>query len=121
MIGSPESQRVAEEFVDEMLDAEEKLDYQLFVKRFEKKDVDNFGESRFTKDMYAIRTDLGAYQSRELLGVLNGFEDGDNAGKHPGCIRYVWRGIFEKNDTLMVLGIHKKDDIFYANEFRYNH
>lgn len=121
MIGNQESQRVAEEFVDEMLAAEEKLDYQLFVKRFEKKDVDNFGESRFTKDMYAIRTDLGAYQRRERLGVLNGFEDADNAGRYPGCIRYVWRGIFEKNDTLMVLGIHKKDDIFYVNEFMYNH
>jgi hypothetical protein len=121
MVGNDEIQRAAEQFLDEMLDAEEKLDYQLFVKRFEKKDVDNFGESRFTKDMYAIRTDLGAYQSRKFLGALNGYEDADNAGRHPGCIRYVWRGIFEKNETLMIMGIHAKDGIFYVNEFMYHH
>lgn len=121
MIGSEETRRVAEEFLDEMLEAEKNLDYHAFVQRFEKKDIDNFGESRFTKDMYAIRTDLGNYKSREFLGALNGFEDADNVGRYPECIRYVWRGIFEKNETLMIIGLHKKEGVFYANAFLYHH
>ena len=121
MIGGEETQRVAEEYLDEMLDAEEQGDYALFVKRFEKKHIENFGESRFTKDMYAIRTDLGAYKSREFLGALKGFENVDCPDRHPGCIRYVWRGIFEKNETLMVVGIHKKEGTFYVNQFIYQH
>jgi hypothetical protein len=86
MIGTEETRLAAEEIFDEMLEAEEKLDYQSFVKRFGKKDIDNFGESRFTKDRCAIRTDLGVYKSREFLGALNGLVHTDNASMHPGCI-----------------------------------
>ncbi|MFT5894780.1 MAG: hypothetical protein ACI8VW_001652 [bacterium] len=121
MIGTEETRLAAEEIFDEMLEAEEKLDYQSFVKRFGKKDIDNFGESRFTKDRCAIRTDLGVYKSREFLGALNGLVHTDNASMHPGCIRFVWRGVFKKNETLIVVGVHKKDERFYANSFMYHY
>lgn len=121
MIGTEEMRRIADDYLDEMLEAEDKLDYQMFVQRLEKRDVDNFGESRFTKDMYSIRTDLGAYKSREFLGSLNGFQNVDSPDRHPECVRYVWRGLFEKNETLIIVGIHKKDDVFYVNQFTYNH
>lgn len=115
------TQAIAEQYLDEMLDAEESLDYQSFVARFEKEDVLNFGESRFKKDMYAIREDLGEYRSREFLGSLKGFENVDYPDRHPGCIRFVWKGVFEKNETLIVVGIHKKEGVSYANEFTYRH
>jgi hypothetical protein len=41
MIGNEETQRVADEFLDEMLEAEEKHDYQLFIRQFEKKDIES--------------------------------------------------------------------------------
>jgi hypothetical protein len=108
MIGTEETRLAAEEIFDEMLEAEEKLDYQSFVKRFGKKDIDNFGESRFTKDRCAIRTDLGVYKSREFLGALNGLVHTDNASMHPGCIRFVWRGVFKKMRLLSWLECIKK-------------
>lgn len=115
------SQATAEQYLDEMLDAEKAVDHQRFIKRFETKYVENFTESRFRKDMRSIREDLGDYRGREFLGCLKGFEDPDRLRKYPGCKRYVWKGIFEKNETLMVVGIYEKDGEIYANEFVYNH
>lgn len=110
---------IAEQYLDEMLEAEATSDYDLFVKRFEKKDLANFGASRFKKDMYSIREDLGHYKSREYLGSLKGFSNADNPDKHPGCRRYVWRGVFEKNETIITLGIHEIDGVLYVNEIMY--
>lgn len=115
------TQKIAEQYLDEMLEAEESVDYQSFVARFEKQDVANFGQSRFKKDMYSIREDLGEYRSREYLGALKGFNDVDRSDRHSGCTRHVWRGIFEKNETLIVVGIHEKDGVYHVNEFTYRH
>ncbi|MEE9322323.1 MAG: hypothetical protein V3U76_17925 [Granulosicoccus sp.] len=115
------TQKIAEQYLDEMLDAEETVDYQSWTKRFEKQDIANFGESRFKKDMYLIREDLGEYRSREFLGLLKGFKDVDHVDKHPGCIRYVWRGNFERNETIIVVGVHERDGVLYVNEFSYRH
>ncbi len=104
-----------------MLAAEASLDYRSFVARFEEQDVSSFGESRFKKDMYAIREDLGEYRRREFLGALKGFSNVDYPDRHRGSMRFVWKGIFEKNETLIVVGIHKKDGVFYTNEFTYRH
>lgn len=39
--------------------------------------------------------------------------------KHTPCIRYVWRGVFEKNETLITLGIHEREGVYYVNEIVY--
>ena len=78
-----ERQAVAEAFLDEMLDAEARLDFSAWTKRFEPQDIANFGETRFRKDMHGIREDLGDYRSREYLGSLRAFENADNAGRRP--------------------------------------
>ncbi len=110
---------IAEQYLDEMLEAENTLDYSLFVKHFEKQHIENFGESKFKKDMFAIREDLGDYKGREYLGALTGFHNPDNPNKYPNCTRYVWKGIFEKNETLIIVGIHEKDGVHYVNECIY--
>ncbi|MFT2112003.1 hypothetical protein [Marinomonas sp. 2405UD68-3] len=113
-------QSIAEQYLDEILEAESKLNYSLFIKRFEQKDVTNFGESKFKKDMYAIREDLGEYQDREYLGALKGINNIDYPDRHPNCVRHVWKGIFEKNETVIIVGIHEKDGVHYVNECMYH-
>lgn len=112
-------QSIAEQYLDEMLAAEATDDYELFVKRFEKQGIVDFGESKFKKDMYAIREDLGNYRGREYFGSLKGFNNVDNPDRHPGCVRHVWKGIFEKNETIITVGIHERDGVFYVNEIMY--
>lgn len=112
---------LAEKIMDEMIQAERKghEDYELFVKHFDKDTLKDFGSTRFKKEMICIREDLGEYKSREYLGSLKGHVDPDCPDKHPECIRYIWRGVFDKNETLITLGVHKKGDIYLVNEIMY--
>lgn len=45
----------------------------------------------------------------------------DHEGKHTGCIRYVWKGIVERNETLIVVGFHERNEMFHVTEFMYHH
>ena len=112
---------LAEEILDEMIQAEREgqEDYELFVKRFDKDTLNDFGPSRFKKEMMCIHVDLGVFKSREYLGSLKGHVDPDYPDKHPECIRYIWRGISEENETLITLGIHKQDGEYFVNEIMY--
>ena len=106
----------AERYLDEMLAAESDTDYRAFTRRFEPKDLEDFGESRFKKSMYAIREDLGEYRDREYLGSLRGFVDADRPDRRPGGVRHVWRGVFEKNETVIVVGLHERDGKVHVSE-----
>lgn len=112
---------LAEQILDEMIEAEceGNENYELFVKHFDKETLRDFGPTRFKKEMMCIREDLGKYKSREYLGSLKGHVDPDYPDKHPECIRYNWRGIFEKNETLITLGIHKANGKYLVNEIMY--
>ncbi len=109
----------AEEILDEMIEAEstETGDYDLFVKHFDT--VDDFGPTRFKKELMCIREDLGDYKSREYLGALKGHVDPDNPDKYPESVRFNWRGIFEKNETLITLGLYKKVGKYVVREIMY--
>ncbi len=111
----------AETYLDEMLQAEADLDFEGFIARFVPEDVKGFGESRFKKDMYAIREDLGEYKDRQFLGELKGFDNPDREQQRTGARRYVWRGIFEKNETLIVVGLHEHEGETRVYEFTYRH
>ncbi|MBX2838624.1 MAG: hypothetical protein KTR35_17325 [Gammaproteobacteria bacterium] len=106
----------AEQYLDEMLEAERNSDYVAFCKRFEEDDLIDFDEQAFKEAVEAQRQELGGYQSRIFLGALNGYQDVTDAEKHPDCLRYVWRGLFEKNETLIVVGIHERNGIWHVNE-----
>ena len=65
--------------------------------------------------------EISTYSSSGFSGGLHlkGHVDPDYPDKHPECIRYNWRGIFEKNETLITLGLHKKGDKYLVNEIMY--
>ena len=112
---------MAERFLDEMIEAEsrENADYAPFTKRFDPDTLKDFGPSRFRKDMMCIREDLGAYVSREYFGSLKGAIDPDDPDRQPHCVRYVWRGVFEKNESLITMGIHVEGGTHHVNEIMY--
>ena len=116
MVTDEITRATAEQYLDEMLAAERDSDYGAFTRRFERKDLENFGESRFRKEMFAVREDFGEYRDREYLGSLKGFVDADRPDRHPGCVRYVWRAVFEKNETVIVVGLHERDGKVHVNE-----
>lgn len=109
----------AEEILDEMIEAEstDTGNYDLFVKHFDT--VEDFGPTRFKKELLCIREDLGNYIDREYLGALKGHVDPDNPDKHPESVRFNWRGIFEKNETLITLGLYKKEGNYVVREIMY--
>ena len=103
---------VAEQYLSQMLEADRTNNYEAFIKKFDKIDLEGFNEDTFLRDTEQMRGDLGAYKSRLYLGSLKGFKE----AKRPKSLRFVWRAIYEKNEALIVVGIHKKDGTWYVNE-----
>jgi len=103
---------IAEKYIGEMLKADEAGSFDDFVRRFDKADLEGFTEEIFQHDVARMREDLGCYRSRVYLGSLEGFKTADR----PRSLRFVWRGIYDKNEALIVLGIHEKDGDWYVNE-----
>lgn len=119
MEDDPTKLALAEKILDELLSAERESDYAMFIRHFDPIALRDFGPSQFKKELLCILEDFGAYQRREYLGSLNGFIDQDAPDKYPGCVRYNWRGIFEKNEALITLGLHERDGQVLVNEIMY--
>ncbi|WP_028470469.1 hypothetical protein [Neptunomonas japonica] len=103
---------IAEKYLSQMLEADRTSNYEAFIERFDKTDLEDFNEDVFLHDTKLMREDLGAYKSRSYMGSLKGFK----VDQHPKCMRFVWRAIYDKNEALIVVGIHEKDGVWYVNE-----
>jgi hypothetical protein len=103
---------IAEKFLKEMLEADDTGNYELFIKHYEEKDLVDFSMERFQNDIKHMQARNGMNLGYEYFGALQGYRD-DN---HDNCFRFVWKGIYEKRETLIVIGIHHKDDTWYINE-----
>jgi hypothetical protein len=101
---------VAESFLQEMLEADDTGNYELFIKHYEAKDLVNFSQERFESDIKQMVAKNGKIVSCEYFGMLQGcHEDGD-------YFRFVWKGIYEKREALITIGIHSKANTWYINE-----
>ena len=107
-----EELKIAEKYLAETLEADRVGDFEGFIQRFDKGDLEGFSEDIFNTDIKSMREELGAFKSRLYMGSLKGFRD----EKHPECLRFVWRAIYEKSEVLIIIGIHKVDDTWYLNE-----
>jgi hypothetical protein len=103
---------IAEKYLSEMLEADRTTDYAAFIERFDGIGLDGFNEDVFRSDVEHMREDLGAYKERFYLGFLQGFKN----KLHAKCLRFVWRAVYEKNEALIVLGMHEKNGTWYVNE-----
>lgn len=102
---------IAEGFLKEMLKADETGDYELFIKHYEEKDLVNFSRAGFEDDIKHMNARNGKNLSYEYFGSLQGYRDDD----HEGCYRFVWKGIYEKREALIIIGIHRKNDTWFVN------
>ncbi|UTD54415.1 hypothetical protein [Halomonas sp. MS1] len=111
MEDNQEELKIAEKYLAEMLKADQNRDYASFIKRYETVDS-GFSEDVFIKDVEAMKDELGTYKERVYLGSLNC----SGKGSPQRSLRFVWRGIYEKNEALIVLGIHQNAGVWYVNE-----
>ena len=103
---------IAEKFLKEMLKADDTSNYDLFVKYYEEQDLVDFSPERFEQDIKHMQARNGRNVGYEYFGALQGYRDGN----HDGCFRFVWKGIYEKREALITIGIHCKDGTWHANE-----
>jgi len=113
-----DKQQLAEQFLDEILEAESELNYSKFVRRREQRYILNLTETHFNRMVRDIREDYGSYLSREYLGSINS-EIPVNAERFPENIRHIWRGVCEKGEVLIILGIYKRDGKHYVSRINY--
>ena len=103
---------IAEKFLKEMLKADDTGNYELFIKHYEEKDLVDFSPERFEQDIKQMQARNGKNMGYEYFGGLKGYHD----SKDDVCYRFVWKGIYEKREALITIGIHCKNDTWYINE-----
>ncbi len=103
---------IAENFLQEMLEADDTGNYALFIKHYEAKHLVNFSKEQFESDIKEMQNRNGANLSYEYFGMLQGHPIDDAATS----LRFVWKGIYEKREALITIGIHCKDKNWYINE-----
>lgn len=104
-----EALAVAEKYLDEMIAADAANDYEAFIRPFI---VDEeFTKEKFEADVAEMQPAMGKYVSREYLGSMKGNDD-----DHKDSLRFVWKGIYEKQEALIVVGICQIDGNWFAIE-----
>jgi hypothetical protein len=102
---------VAETFLKEMFEADDTGNYALFIKHYEAKDLENFSQKRFESDIKEMQARNGKHVSYEYFGVLEGQRRDCDI-----CLRFVWKGIYEKREALVTIGIHQKGEAWHVHE-----
>ncbi|RBP79157.1 hypothetical protein EBI01_17625 [Marinomonas rhizomae] len=103
---------IAEKFLKEMLKADDTGNYELFIKHYEREDLIDFSPERFEQDIKQMHARNGKHMGYEYFGTLKGYHNGN----YDNCYRFVWKGIYEKREALITIGIHYKDGTWYINE-----
>lgn len=107
---------IAETYLKQMLEADDSGNYDLYIKHFESKDLIGFTKERFDRDVKQMHERNGLNVGYEYFGSLKApREDSTSANGHYEGFRFIWKGIYEKREALIVIGIHKKDAIWYLN------
>ena len=102
---------VAEKLLEELMIAETNRDYAKYMKNFVSITNESFTEQKFSNELDAMDREMGVCKERQYLCSLNDFK--------PGCTRFVWKVSFEKGETIVVVGLIKKDDKYKVNEHYY--
>lgn len=108
---------IAEKYLDEMLEAEKTNDYEAWITRFEEVDLLDFNKDMFEKDISEMNEKMGAYKTRSFLETLRSAISRGDSESH----KFVWKGVYEKTDVIMIVGIHKKNDIWHVHQYTINY
>ncbi len=100
---------IAEKYLKEMLEADDTINFELYTQRYEDKYLVNFCHERFSNDIKHMHARNGMNTGYEFLSTLrhssiDGLE----------VFRFVYKGIYEKRDAVIELGIYKKNENWYV-------
>jgi len=104
-----EALAISEKYLNEMLEADDSKNFELYTKRYEKKYLVNFTHERFSNDIKHMHEQNGMNTGYEFLGTLRNSKL-DNLD----VFRSVWKGIYEKRDAVIEMGVHKKNNEWYV-------
>lgn len=109
-----DDQRRAEQYVDQLYEGMFEPNYTKFTQLFEEKFLIHMTEVEFYKNMREEKEKLGVYIGREYMGSVRGAKRaGDD--RYPNLVRYLWRCFFEKNEALLRVGIYEKNGTHYVS------
>ncbi|WP_394168659.1 hypothetical protein [Saccharospirillum alexandrii] len=99
----PEALVVAEEYLKEMLAADDAGNFELYTKRYEEQYLDGFTRDVFESDIEQMHEENGMNTGYEFLGTLR-----NQRVDELDVYRTVWKGIYEKRDAVIELGIYDR-------------
>ncbi len=112
-------QRLAEQYLDEVLEGHLEKNYAKFSKNFDERLLDEVTEKNFLRTSAVANEDYGPYVSRVYLGSVDGVFD-EPLERYPEAIRHVWRGIFEKQEAFLNVGIYVKNGRQYIGDLTFD-
>jgi hypothetical protein len=109
MTEQAEEYLIAEKYLKEMLEADNKGDFDLYTRCFEEDCLNGFTEEIFRNDIAHMHEENGMHSGYDYLGNLRNqtIDDKD-------VYRTVWKGIYEKRDAIIEMGIYKKKGVWYV-------
>ncbi|MFG1497998.1 hypothetical protein ABMA57_15305 [Saccharospirillum sp. HFRX-1] len=109
MTTKAEALSIAEHYLKEMLAADDNADFELFTQRYEDKYLQGFTPEVFNNDIQQMQQRNGRNQGYEFLSELRNerIDDLD-------IYRTAWKGIYEKRDALVEIGVYQKDGHWYV-------
>lgn len=110
--------KIAEQFLDEMLEAAIELNYEKFTKSREQEYLVKFTKRHFERAARDIREDCGSFISREYLGATNELLTDKEEG-FPNSTKHIWRGVFEKGEVVIILNIYHKEGTYYVRRLNF--
>lgn len=104
-----EELKVAEKYLKEMLEADDTANFELYTQRYEEKYLGEFTPEIFDSDIQHMHENNGAHTGYEFLGTLRNQRVDDL-----DVYRTVWKGIYEKRDAVVEMGIYKKNGVWHV-------
>lgn len=105
----------AEQYLDEIFEAGAELSREKFVRRTEPEYSINYTERDFRNSVREIQEELGSVITREYWGCLTGPIISDVDDRYPSLVRHIWRGVFEKGEVYVTLGVYPKNGTYYVS------
>jgi len=111
MTDSPLNQELAEQYLDEMLRAQQNDDYNDFLKRWPSETKQEFTRDDFDQENAQTMEELGLYKSRDYIGCI---VVDDTPGE--AAARYAWRATWDKAQALIIVGLFEEEGQVYVDE-----
>lgn len=109
-----ELRKLAEICLDEMLEAERTRDFGAWSRRWQERDLKGLDERAFLDDLDRMEKVLGAYRSRDYLGVIHVGESAMDDDGSSRKLRFIFKAAFEKTEAMFAVGLRKLGGNWYV-------